>query len=191
MSSTSDQDLRDLERRWQESGAEPDRHGWLCERLRRGWADELAEPIRGLEEAIHAGIESQDVEVSLKFGFETGEPEDPLARLRAFSRKAGWWPVAPEEVAERTQEALDVRGMVGLYPHDPKELETAAVARDFGHLFRGALVFANFRYLPGGGSTSARHRGTPEDWEYSVNRVIGAVLGPFCGYISVNARESL
>lgn len=185
-----DEAIRDLERRWLESGQEADRYAWLCARLRSEGPER--EPAR-LEEVVSAALAAYDhdpdISVRCEIGYELEEP-DPKARLRAFSGHSGWWEAA--DLSQALSLVLDLKRMGNIYPHD--EYDTAHVQRDFETVFRGALVFTNYRSHSGPnswGRSSSPFEGRLEGWEVGDSLAVGATLGPLVGYLAVNVRDSI
>lgn len=186
-----DQDLRELERRWLESGDEADQHAWLCARLRQGWGDEVASDMQAIEQAVReVGFDSDDVLVSCRVDWQT-EGAEPRDRLASLSGHSGWAP-APEP-QRNLDFVLDVERLAALYPH--RDYDTNEVAWRFMDLFRGGTHWINYTEFQ---SATSRGRSVwpfsadvPDDWECSHSGAYGAVLGPLVGYVAVTARDSL
>lgn len=185
-----DETVRQLERRWLETGDETDRFRWLCRKHSLGVDPALEQTAQAVMDEAHAVFgDERDVSVICRVGFETSDPH-PLRRLAHFSNHGAWFPA---QLRPSLTAVLDVQGMVSLYPHDDYETET--LSRLFLQLFEDGVAFCN--YTDGGGRGTEWWRsvraleGCREDWEFNQNLAVGATLGPLVGFLSVNARESL
>tara|TARA_R110002072_G_scaffold11753_5_gene52484 strand:+ start:1451 stop:2008 length:558 start_codon:yes stop_codon:yes gene_type:complete len=184
-----DQELRDLERVWLESGQEGDRFAWLCRKLRLGPDADQQRRLDDLTRLAQGLYDPEDVSVKCRVGYEASEP-DPHKRLVLFSGHRAWWPAPDLDATLEIVLEAKRRGM--LYPH--RDYDTSELGAAFESLFRDGVVFANFQDSVG--DTSWGRSGTPlegplSEWETSSSLAIGATLGPLVGFLSVNARDSL
>ncbi len=182
-------DLADLEARYRSTGADADRFHWLSAKLAQGWDQELAAPIRALEEAVTAAFPSEDVEAHCRVGFATSS-DDALNRLGEFSGNGSWFSVAPVGAKACLATVLDPQGMVERYTFS-ETFETAPVAPALEVLFPPgeSVFFANFAGEGEEREVTKLARPLP-GWRWHQNLALGAVRGPLVALISVNARDA-